>query len=74
MSSSIAPSLISSVGICGRKSFPTKKHMKTARHEANVRFCLASLSIDCSREEDELAISENCIHNNFLLRYGRVQL
>mmetsp|Transcript_26715 Transcript_26715/g.63345 ORF Transcript_26715/g.63345 Transcript_26715/m.63345 type:complete len:292 (-) Transcript_26715:1171-2046(-) len=29
MSSSMAPSRISSEGLCGRKSFPTKKHMNT---------------------------------------------
>jgi hypothetical protein len=26
----MAPSLMSRVGMCGRKSFPTKKHMNTA--------------------------------------------
>ncbi len=30
---SMAPSLISSVGMCGRKSLPTKKHMKTAAQQ-----------------------------------------
>jgi len=42
MSSSIAPSLISKVGMWGRKSLPTKKHMNTAK----TKFSLASKAMD----------------------------
>ena len=35
--SSIAPSRISSVGMCGRKSLPTKQHMNTAVQHTGVK-------------------------------------